>query len=281
MAFLLCTVMTAGMLALWLKKQQNNCFYRTASFWRQHFQEAQFRSDRKDFWQKWVVATDTVFKPFEYTNDQNELWESTWTFWRRSLEDQGFEYELQSLGWDAGVCGCSGRTGRCSDRRSNDQTGTYRFGWIFLMDIITQPNFRSIWRQRHRKLKIWRQKIMAVKNGTAGADFANSLKMSMDLPLRYLKIHRRCIRMLSPGSNAACVNTPIMAASIKEVIWHWRFGRYGNDGAATGLAIMDENQELLDMFNKTGRKTSKQTVPDEIITEISGRIIRRIKEPNS
>ncbi len=51
----------------------------------------------------WVVATDTVFKPFEYTNEKNEFVGIDVDILAAIAKDQGFEYELQSLGWDAGV----------------------------------------------------------------------------------------------------------------------------------------------------------------------------------
>ena len=52
---------------------------------------------------KWVIATDTVFKPFEYTNENNEFVGIDVDILAAIAEDQGFDYELQSLGWDAGV----------------------------------------------------------------------------------------------------------------------------------------------------------------------------------
>ena len=51
----------------------------------------------------WVVATDTVFKPFEYTNADNEFVGIDVDILAAVAEDQGFTYELQSLGWDSGV----------------------------------------------------------------------------------------------------------------------------------------------------------------------------------
>ena len=51
----------------------------------------------------WVVATDTVFKPFEYTNSDNEFVGIDVDILAAVAEDQGFKYDLQSLGWDAAV----------------------------------------------------------------------------------------------------------------------------------------------------------------------------------
>lgn len=51
----------------------------------------------------WIIATDTVFKPFEYTNENNEFVGIDVDLLAAIAEDQGFKYELQSLGWDAAV----------------------------------------------------------------------------------------------------------------------------------------------------------------------------------
>ena len=51
----------------------------------------------------WIVATDTVFRPFEYTNEKNQFVGIDVDILAAVAEDQGFKYDLQSLGWDAGV----------------------------------------------------------------------------------------------------------------------------------------------------------------------------------
>ena len=51
----------------------------------------------------WIVATDTVFRPFEYTNEKNEFVGIDVDILAAVAEDQGFKYDLQSLGWDAGI----------------------------------------------------------------------------------------------------------------------------------------------------------------------------------
>lgn len=52
---------------------------------------------------KYVIATDTVFRPFEFTNENGEFVGIDVDIVAAIAEDQGFEYELQSLGWDAAV----------------------------------------------------------------------------------------------------------------------------------------------------------------------------------
>ena len=41
---------------------------------------------------KWIVATDTVFRPFEYTNENNEFVGIDVDILAAVAKDQGFEY---------------------------------------------------------------------------------------------------------------------------------------------------------------------------------------------
>ena len=64
----------------------------------------------------WKIATDTVFKPFEYTAETGEFVGIDVDILAAIAADQGFEYELNSLGWDASIAACQagqapGRTG--------------------------------------------------------------------------------------------------------------------------------------------------------------------------
>ena len=55
---------------------------------------------------KWVIATDTAFKPFEYTNESGDFVGIDVDILDAVAKDQGFEYELQVLGWDASIAAC-------------------------------------------------------------------------------------------------------------------------------------------------------------------------------
>ena len=54
----------------------------------------------------WVIATDTVFKPFEYTDASGNFVGIDVDILAAIAEDQGFAYELNSLGWDAAIAAC-------------------------------------------------------------------------------------------------------------------------------------------------------------------------------
>ena len=54
----------------------------------------------------WVIATDTVFKPFEYTDANGDFVGIDVDILAAIAEDQGFQYELKSLGWDSAIAAC-------------------------------------------------------------------------------------------------------------------------------------------------------------------------------
>ena len=55
---------------------------------------------------KWIVASDTVFKPFEYTDASGNFVGIDVDILAAVAADQGFDYELKSLGWDAAIAAC-------------------------------------------------------------------------------------------------------------------------------------------------------------------------------
>ena len=116
-------------------------------------------------------------------------------------------------------------------------------------------------------------KNVAVKNGTAGADFANSLKDEYGFTVTVFEDSPTMYQDVILGNSAACVeDTPIMAASIKEGNLALKIPEgMESDGAPYGLAIMDEkNQELLDMFNKGLEDIKANGTYDEIIAKYPG-----------
>ena len=51
----------------------------------------------------YIIATDTTFAPFEFQNEAGEYVGIDIELLAAIAEDQGFEYELQTLGFDAAV----------------------------------------------------------------------------------------------------------------------------------------------------------------------------------
>lgn len=218
---------------------------------------------------KWVIATDTVFKPFEYTNENNEFVGIDVDILAAIAEDQGFDYELQSLGWDAGVAAV--QAGQADGLIAGATIKQERIdsGWIFsdgyydATQTFVVPKGSDI-----KSFEDLKGKNVAVKNGTAGADFADSLKDKYGFTVTVFEDSPTMYQDVIIGNSAACVeDTPIMASSIKEGGLALEIpDGMESEGAPYGFAIMNEkNQELLDMFNKGLKNIKANGTYDEII----------------
>ena len=217
----------------------------------------------------WVVATDTVFKPFEYTNEDNEFVGIDVDILAAIAEDQGFKYELQSLGWDSGVAAVQAGQADALIAGATIKQERIDSGWIFsdgyydatqTFIIPTDSDITSF--------EDLEGKSVAVKNATAGADFANSLKDEYGFTVTVFEDSPTMYQDVLLGNSAACVeDTPIMASSIKEGDLALKIPEgMESEGAPYGFAIMDENnQELLDLFNAGLKNIKENGKYDEII----------------
>ncbi len=112
-------------------------------------------------------------------------------------------------------------------------------------------------------------KQVVVKNGTAGALFADSLKDKYGFTVKVLEDSPTMYQDVISGNSAACVeDKPIMADSIKSAGLP---DGMESEGAPYGAAIMNEaNQELLDMFNAGLANIRANGTYDEIIARYLG-----------
>lgn len=222
----------------------------------------------------WVIATDTVFRPFEFTDENGDFVGIDVDVLAAIAEDQGFEYELQSLGWDAAVAAV--QAGQADGLIAGATIKQERIdsGWIFsdgyydATQTFVLPEGSDV--TGYADLA---GKNVAVKNGTAGADFANSLKDEYGFTVTVFEDSPTMYQDVILGNSAACVeDTPIMADSIKTgglalVIPDGM----ESEGAPYGFAIMnEENQELLDMFNAGLANIKANGKYDEILAKYLG-----------
>lgn len=272
LALLLCAVMTAGMLVGCGSGSDDAKDAPTAEE-TQAADDAGAEEDTDDAdaasGKKWVVATDTVFKPFEYTNEDNEFVGIDVDILAAIAEDQGFEYDLQSLGWDSGVAAVQAGQADALIAGATIKQERIDSGWIFsdgyydATQTFVVPTDSDI-----KSFEDLKGKSVAVKNATAGADFANSLKDEYGFTVTVFEDSPTMYQDVILGNSAACVeDTPIMASSIKEGDLALQIPEgMESEGAPYGFAIMDEkNQELLDLFNAGLKNIKANGKYDEII----------------
>ena len=166
----------------------------------------------------WIIATDTVFRPFEYTNEKNEFVGIDVDILAAVAEDQGFKYDLQVLGWDAGVAAV--QVGQADGLIAGATIKQSRIdsGWIFSDGYYNATQtFVVAADSSIAKFEDLKGKNVAVKNGTAGADFANSLKDKYGFTVTVFEDSPTMYQDVILGNSAACCeDTPIMADNIKS-----------------------------------------------------------------
>ncbi len=219
----------------------------------------------------WVIATDTVFRPFEFTNEKGEFVGIDVDIMAAVAADQGFQYEMQSLGWDAAVAAV--QAGQADGLIAGATIKQERIdsGWIFSEGYYDATQTFVV--AEGSEIDTFEElsgKKVAVKNGTAGADFANSLKDQYGFEVVVFEDSPTMYQDVILGNSAACVeDTPIMGDSIKTGNLPLQIpAGMESEGAPYGFAIMNEaNQELLDMFNAGLANIKENGTYEEIIAK--------------
>ena len=217
----------------------------------------------------WVIATDTAFRPFEYTDENGEFVGIDVDIIEAIAEDQGFEYEFQSLGWDTAVTAV--QSGQADAVMAGATISQERIdnGWIFSdgyyesTQTFVVPKDSAV-----SSFDDLNGKIVAVKNGTAGEKFADSLKEKYDFTIIVYEDSPTMYQDVLLGNSAACVeDKAVIQASVRDENLALRIpDGMESEPAPYGMGIMEEkNQELLDMFNKGLANIKANGEYDEIL----------------
>ena len=223
---------------------------------------------------KWVIATDTVFKPFEYTDASGNFVGIDVDIVAAIAEDQGFEYELKSLGWDGAIAACqSGQAdGMIAGASITDERK--ESGWIFSDGYYNATQTMTVAENSDiTGFADLEGKTVAVKTATQGAAYAESLKDEYGFQITYFEDSPTMYQAVLGGQCAGCFeDTPIMQASIKDGGLALKvLEDTANEGAPYGFAIFNaDNQELIDMFNAGLANIQANGTYDEIIAKYLG-----------
>lgn len=223
---------------------------------------------------KWVIASDTVFKPFEYTDASGNFVGIDVDIVAAVAADQGFDYEIKSLGWDAAIAACQagqadGMIAGASiteERKAN--------GWLFSDGYYTATQSMTVAADSDiTGFDGLKGKDVAVKTGTQGAAYAETLKDEYGFNLVYFEDSPTMYQAVLGGQCVACFeDTPIMQATIKDNGLALKcLENTANAGGDYGFAIFNaDNQELLDMFNKGLANIKANGTYDQILAKYLG-----------
>ena len=222
----------------------------------------------------WVIASDTVFKPFEYTDASGNFVGIDVDIVAAIAEDQGFDYEIKSLGWDAAIAACqSGQAdGMIAGASITDERK--ESGWIFSDGYYQTTQTMTVAADSDiAGFEDLSGKTVAVKTGTQGATYAESLKDEYGFTITYFEDSPTMYQAVLGGQAVACFeDTPVMAASIKDGNLALKILEdTANEGQPYGFAIFNpDNQELIDLFNAGLANIKENGKYDEIIAKYMG-----------
>lgn len=222
----------------------------------------------------WVIATDTVFKPFEYTDAEGNFVGIDVDIVAAIAEDQGFQYELKSLGWDGAIAAC--QAGQADGMIAGASITEERkaSGWMFSDGYYTATQTMTVAENSDiTGFEDLAGKTVAIKIGTQGAAYAESLKDEYGFQTQSFEDSPTMYQAVLGGQCAACFeDTPIMQASIKDGGLALKvLEDTANEGGDYGFAIFNENsQELLDMFNAGLANIKANGTYDQILAKYLG-----------
>ena len=222
----------------------------------------------------WQIVTDTAFKPFEYTDDSGKLVGIDVDILAAIADDQGFKYEIKSIGWDASIAACQAgqADGMIAGASITDERKSS--GWIFSDGYYDANQSMAVAENSDiTGFDGLKGKSVAVKTASMSADYAESLKDQYGFEITYFEDSPTMYQAVVGGQVAACIDdTPIMASNIKDTGLGMKIvDGTGNDPAEYGFAIFDSSkQELVDMFNAGLKDIKANGKYDEIIATYLG-----------
>ncbi len=222
----------------------------------------------------WVVKTDTVFPPFEYTDENGDLVGIDVDILDAIAKDQGFEYTIESIGWDSAIAACQSGQADAMIAGASITDERKESGWIFTDGYYEATQCMAVKEDSDiTGFDGLEGQSVGVKTGTQSALYAESLMEEYGFEVTYFEDSATMWQAVLGGQCAACFDdTPIMAYYIAENDMALKLlPETENEPAEYGLAVFSEdNQELIDMFNAGLKNIKDNGTYDEILAKYLG-----------
>ncbi len=222
--------------------------------------------------ENYLIATDTTFAPFEFQDKQGNFVGIDMDLIRAIAEDQKFTVDIKPLGFDAAlqavqanqvdgvIAGMS-----ITDKRKQvfDFSEPYFESGIQMAVLKTNNDIKSYEDLRGKKV--------AVKNGTQGATFANSIKDKYGFQVVSFADSSSMFDEVKTGnSQAAFEDYPVLLYNIAQGSGFKTVGPK-EDPTGYGFAVnKGRNAELLQKFNAGLDNLKKSGRYDEIVNTYLG-----------
>ena len=249
MAICLTLGMAASMLAGCGSSTNNDSSTSSAS--KEETSEAEGANTSAANGKKYVIATDTVFAPFEFTDASGSFVGIDVDLLDAIAKDQGFDYELQSLGFDAALVAVqSGQADGVIAGMSitDERKETFDFSDAYYDADVTMAVAAGSSVASYDELK---GKKVAVKTATNGSDYAKSIADQYGFEITEFKDSPTMYQDVITGNTVACFEDyPVMAYNIKQGAGMEMPEGMTAAGSSYGFAVQKgQNAELIEMFN--------------------------------
>lgn len=221
--------------------------------------------------EKYVIGTDTTFAPFEFRDPSGELVGIDIDIMKAIAEDQGFQVEFKSLGFNAAlqalqanqVDGVIAGMGITEERQEiYDFSEPYFTGEL----TIAAPEGSGI--------ESWEDlegESVAVKTGSLSEEWAKEMQKEVDFQLNGLDQTTSMVQSVKAGHDAALVDDlPIIAYGIQQGSGLELVSEPEPTGDYGFAVNKDQNAELLKMFNAGLKNLQNSGKYDEILDDYLG-----------
>ena len=215
----------------------------------------------------YIIATDTVFAPFEFTDASNSFVGIDVDLLAAIAEDQGFSYELQSLGFDAALLAVeSGQADGVIAGMSitEERKEKFDFSDSYYDAGVTMAVAKG---SEVASFDDLNGKKVAVKTGTNGSAFAKSIAEEYGFEIVEFVDSPTMYQDVITGNTVACFEDyPVMAYNIQQGAGMEMPGDVNESQTPYGFAVKKgENAELLEMFQAGLKNIKENGKYDEII----------------
>lgn len=214
----------------------------------------------------YTIDTDVTFPPFVYANTENKYVGIDLDLLRAIAKEEGFKVKIRPVGFNAAVQSVSagqadGMISGMSITEERKQKFDFSDPYYSAGIVMAVKDGSGI-----KSLSELKGKKVAVKTGTAGADYANSIKDKYGFEIVTFDDSDGVYNDVLNGNSDACFeDSAVMYYAIKNGLDLKVVTKPANT-TETGFAVKKgQNQELLKMFNEGLAKLKANGEYDKII----------------
>ncbi|WP_288527814.1 amino acid ABC transporter substrate-binding protein/permease [uncultured Secundilactobacillus sp.] len=222
--------------------------------------------------QTYTIGTDVTFPPFEFANDQNKYVGIDMDLMRAIAKDQGFKVNIKPLGFNAAVQATqSGQIDGVIAGMSitKERAATFDFSNPYFTSGVVMAVAKN---SKITDLNALKGKRVAVKTGTSGADYANSIKNKYGFKVVTFDDSNNMYEDVTTGNSVACFeDSPVMRYAIQQGSKLKIVTKPAESGSYGFAVKKGQNKALLTAFNRGLANLKKNGQYDKITERYLGK----------